>query len=59
MDQETNLGVFQLISQLDGRVSIEARMRDWRLNIDLKVPDFTKLLTEDIQSDPKSPSAQD
>ncbi len=37
------------MSQLDGKVSIELGVKDWRLNFQTKLKGFVKLLTEEIE----------
>ncbi len=38
-----------MVSQLDGRISIEVGVKDWRLNIEAKFKNFVKLLTQKIE----------
>jgi hypothetical protein len=38
-----------MVNQLDGKVSIELGIKDWRLNIQAQMKSFVKLLTENIE----------
>ena len=38
-----------MVSHLNGKVSIELGVKDWRLNIQAQLKNFVKLLTENIE----------
>jgi hypothetical protein len=38
-----------MLEQLDGKISIEVGVRDWRLNFEAKLASFSKLFISQIQ----------
>lgn len=38
-----------MVSQLDGKISIEVGVKDWRLNVEARLKNFVKLFTEKIE----------
>ena len=39
----------EMVSQLDGKISIEVGVKDWRLNVEARLKNFVKLFTEKIE----------
>ncbi len=39
----------EMVSHLDGKISIEVGVKDWRLNVEAKLKNFVKILTEKIE----------
>lgn len=40
-----------MVNQLDGKITIEIGVKDWKLNFEAKLKNFVKLLTEKIEGE--------
>ncbi len=49
IEQDSSLGLLQLLEHLDGKISIEGGVKDWKFNIETKLLNLSKLFLEDFQ----------